>query len=300
MAETTIRLRPRASGRRSRARAGTRAGRPRRCSGVLRLVWPDATPRTTAELVESWTARRACPAGRSAWTAPARARMDMMSTGVRTPVGVRVVSPDPARLDALGGAVRGVVGARAGHAQRRVRRRWAARRWLSLRRRTPAALARFGVDPGARSRAGRRPRRDRRADRRDPATTAGAPLRVPRRARAARPAPARARRSAARADRARVRAGARRRRAAGAAGARRPARLRAAARRRCAPSAASCAATSTSTCDDGTDLQRYVERARREVDARDRDGAARASARRAHRVDRPVRAARRRGSGGSR
>jgi Cu(I)/Ag(I) efflux system membrane protein CusA/SilA len=35
--------------------------------------------------------------------------MDMMATGVRTPVGIRVVSPDPARLDAVGAALRAVV-----------------------------------------------------------------------------------------------------------------------------------------------------------------------------------------------
>src|SRR5262249_38292821 len=41
------------------------------------------------------------------WTAPARARMDMMSTGgVRTPVGIRIVAAEPARLEALGAALR--------------------------------------------------------------------------------------------------------------------------------------------------------------------------------------------------
>jgi Cu(I)/Ag(I) efflux system membrane protein CusA/SilA len=35
--------------------------------------------------------------------------MDMMSTGVRTPVGVRVVAADPARLDVLGAAVEAAV-----------------------------------------------------------------------------------------------------------------------------------------------------------------------------------------------
>jgi len=73
-------------------------------------VWPDATPPTTAELVERLDHAVRMPGWTSAWTAPARARMDMMSTGIRTPVGVRVVSPDPARLDELGAAVRKIVG----------------------------------------------------------------------------------------------------------------------------------------------------------------------------------------------
>jgi Cu(I)/Ag(I) efflux system membrane protein CusA/SilA len=44
----------------------------------------------------------------NAWTAPARGRMDMMSTGIRTPVGIRIVAPDADRLAALGAAVRDV------------------------------------------------------------------------------------------------------------------------------------------------------------------------------------------------
>src|SRR6185436_417888 len=46
------------------------------------------------------------PGWTNAWTAPARGRIDMMSTGVRTPVGIRIVAPDPKRLEALGAAVR--------------------------------------------------------------------------------------------------------------------------------------------------------------------------------------------------
>ena len=100
----------------------------------------------------------------------------MMSTGVRTPVGVRVVAADPARLDALGGAVEAAVRKRARHAQRRVRgarRRapratssWTRRRWragTSIRR-APARSRTSSPtggddrrDPGAPSRAPKRP-----------------------------------------------------------------------------------------------------------------------------------------------
>ena len=45
------------------------------------------------------------PGWTNAWTAPVRARIDMMATGVRTPVGIRIVAPTPERLDALGSAV---------------------------------------------------------------------------------------------------------------------------------------------------------------------------------------------------
>ena len=37
----------------------------------------------------------------NAWTAPARARMNMMSTGIRTPLGIRLIAGDSTRLEQL-------------------------------------------------------------------------------------------------------------------------------------------------------------------------------------------------------
>jgi Cu(I)/Ag(I) efflux system membrane protein CusA/SilA len=86
MVETTVRLRPRSE-------------------------WPASGkgPATTAELVERLDQATRLPGWTNAWTAPVRARMDMMSTGVRTPIGIRVVARSPERLEALGGAVRTVL-----------------------------------------------------------------------------------------------------------------------------------------------------------------------------------------------
>jgi Cu(I)/Ag(I) efflux system membrane protein CusA/SilA len=106
MAETTIRLHPRAEWpllARTRWYSRWAPGPLRR---ILGLAWPEETPETTAELVEKLDKATRLPGWTSAWTAPARARMDMMSTdGVRTPVGIRVVAADPARLDAVGTAL---------------------------------------------------------------------------------------------------------------------------------------------------------------------------------------------------
>jgi copper/silver efflux system protein len=108
MAETTIRLRPREEWPkvpRTRWYSGWAPAPVRR---LLAVFWPDATARTTAELVEELDKAVRLPGWVSSWTTPARARMDMMTTGIRTPVGVRIVSPDPARLDLLGTALRTV------------------------------------------------------------------------------------------------------------------------------------------------------------------------------------------------
>jgi copper/silver efflux system protein len=76
---------------------------------VLGLVWPEATKETEAELVAKLDRATRLPGWVNAWTAPARARMDMMATGVRTPVGIRIVAADPARLDAVGTALRAMM-----------------------------------------------------------------------------------------------------------------------------------------------------------------------------------------------
>jgi Cu(I)/Ag(I) efflux system membrane protein CusA/SilA len=109
MAETTIRLEPRASWPRVVHARWYSSWAPEPVKRLLRRIWPERQPMTTDELVEHLDAHTYRPGWTNAWTAPVRARMDMMATGVRTPVGVRVVAADPARLAALGAAVEAAV-----------------------------------------------------------------------------------------------------------------------------------------------------------------------------------------------
>ncbi len=102
MAETTIRLRPRSEWPRQARDRWYSSWAPPGLKRVLARVWPEEAPATMAELVERLDRATRMPGWTNAWTAPARARMDMMATGVRTPAGIRVVAADPARLDALG------------------------------------------------------------------------------------------------------------------------------------------------------------------------------------------------------
>jgi Cu(I)/Ag(I) efflux system membrane protein CusA/SilA len=147
MVETTIRLRPRAAWpktKRARWYSGLAPGALR---SLLAAVWPEETDMTTADLVRALDGAARLPGWTSAWTAPARARLDMTATGVRTPVGIRVVAADPARLDALGGALRDLARALPGTRSAvyeplggETRLRFVA---------DPAALARHHVDPAA-------------------------------------------------------------------------------------------------------------------------------------------------------
>jgi Cu(I)/Ag(I) efflux system membrane protein CusA/SilA len=109
MIETTIHLLPRAD--------WPMVAHPRWYSGwapapvrrALGLLWPEESPPTTSELIEMMDRATRLPGWAGAWTAPIRARTDMMSTGVRTPVGIRVVAPDVERLDALGAQLQSLV-----------------------------------------------------------------------------------------------------------------------------------------------------------------------------------------------
>ena len=62
------------------------------------------------------------PGVSNAWTMPIRGRIDMLATGIRTPVGVKVFGPDLAALERIGrqveSAVQGVPGTRSVFAER--------------------------------------------------------------------------------------------------------------------------------------------------------------------------------------
>jgi Cu(I)/Ag(I) efflux system membrane protein CusA/SilA len=106
MAETTIRLRPRAEWPKVWRARWYSSWAPSWAKQALALLWPERALETTADLIDKLDRATRRPGWASAWTAPARARMDMMSTGgVRTPVGIRIVAANPARLDAVGTAV---------------------------------------------------------------------------------------------------------------------------------------------------------------------------------------------------
>ncbi len=71
----------------------------------LASVWPEHRPQTWDELVAKISARLEQPGWTGAYTMPIRARIDMLSTGVRTPVGVKIFGPDLAEIERVGTAV---------------------------------------------------------------------------------------------------------------------------------------------------------------------------------------------------
>src|SRR5260370_9451748 len=88
MAETTIRLRPRAEWPQLPRTRWYSRWTPAPLKRVLGLVWPEGTSETTAELVEKLDHATPLPRRTSPCAAPPPARTDLMSTGaVRSTVG---------------------------------------------------------------------------------------------------------------------------------------------------------------------------------------------------------------------
>ena len=68
----------------------------------LRWVWPELARISVEQLVDELNAAIQFPGLTNAWTMPIKTRIDMLSTGIKTPVGVKIMGPDLAVLGKLG------------------------------------------------------------------------------------------------------------------------------------------------------------------------------------------------------
>ena len=63
------------------------------CAGI----WPEEQPLTWDELTAEMNGKMQFPGWTNAWTMPIKTRVDMLTTGVRTPIGIKVFGTDLAR-----------------------------------------------------------------------------------------------------------------------------------------------------------------------------------------------------------
>ncbi len=105
MMETTVMLKPHDQWR-HRARWYS-AWAPDWLGALLRHLWPDRI--SWEELVEEMDERLRIPGTTNAWTMPIKARIDMLTTGVRTPVGIKVYGDDLGQIEAIGGRIESVL-----------------------------------------------------------------------------------------------------------------------------------------------------------------------------------------------
>jgi len=116
MVETIIQLRPVAEWPLV-PRARWFGGAPGFVKAPLHLLWPEEERETWDELVAKMNAALQLPGWTNAWTMPIKTRIDMLTTGVRTPVGIKVFGADLPAIEAAGTeletALRGVPGTRS-------------------------------------------------------------------------------------------------------------------------------------------------------------------------------------------
>ena len=65
--------------------------------------------RTPDELADAMNAAVQIPGLNNAWTMPIRTRIDMLATGIKTPVGIKIAGPDLAELERIAAEVEAVV-----------------------------------------------------------------------------------------------------------------------------------------------------------------------------------------------
>ena len=86
----------------------------------MRPFWRDRI--TEAELEEEMNTALQLPGISNAWTMPIKGRLDMLSTGIRTPVGIKIMGADLAAIEAIAlqteAAVSKVPGTRSAFAER--------------------------------------------------------------------------------------------------------------------------------------------------------------------------------------
>jgi len=65
--------------------------------------------RTPEELVDALNAAVQIPGLNNAWTMPIKTRIDMLATGIKTPIGIKVAGPDLATLERIGSQIEAVI-----------------------------------------------------------------------------------------------------------------------------------------------------------------------------------------------
>jgi copper/silver efflux system protein len=99
MMETTVHLKPRDQWRKVRKDYSYLPGF---LQPVAQKLFGETRPLTFEELTAQMDQRMQFPGLQNSWTMPIRARIDMLSTGIRTPVGIKIAGADLNTIQELG------------------------------------------------------------------------------------------------------------------------------------------------------------------------------------------------------
>jgi copper/silver efflux system protein len=109
MVETTVRLRPKEQWRLNVHERWWSSWAPGVLAPAFRVLWPDQKRMTWEQLVAELNAKMQFPGWTNAYTMPIKGRVDMLSTGVRTPVGVKVMGTSLDEIEKIGVALEGLL-----------------------------------------------------------------------------------------------------------------------------------------------------------------------------------------------
>lgn len=122
MFETVVQLKPERDWRHVRDPRWYSPWAPEWMQWGLRKVWPDTRPLIWDELIMEMDEALQIPGQVNAWTMPIKGRIDMLTTGIRTPVGIKIFGPDLNEIAKLGehleAVMREVPGTRSVFAER--------------------------------------------------------------------------------------------------------------------------------------------------------------------------------------
>ena len=128
MIETVITLRPHEAWPTRHTQRWYTSRAPEWMKPALATVWPEERARTLAELSRDLDAALRMPGYQMAIAPPIRTRIDMLTTGVRTPVGIKVFGTDLSEIERvsimLEGLLRRVPGTRSTFAERQTGREY--------------------------------------------------------------------------------------------------------------------------------------------------------------------------------
>jgi Cu(I)/Ag(I) efflux system membrane protein CusA/SilA len=102
MVETTVQLRPAKEWRKKHRDRWYSGWAPGWVRPVLRPFWPEERPLTWEELTTEMNGKMQFPGWTNAWTMPIKTRVDMLTTGVRTPIGIKVFGTDLNEVEKVG------------------------------------------------------------------------------------------------------------------------------------------------------------------------------------------------------
>jgi Cu(I)/Ag(I) efflux system membrane protein CusA/SilA len=109
MVETTVRLRPQAEWRKKEHARWYSSWAPGWLKAALRPVWPEQQRITWDELTTEMNTKMQFPGWTNAWTMPIKTRVDMLTTGVRTPIGIKVFGKDLDEVEKIGTTLEHVI-----------------------------------------------------------------------------------------------------------------------------------------------------------------------------------------------